>query len=88
VGPEEQLRRAYPEPGATEMFQARNIVGVLERDTFDDFNAHRYVFTHPDDPTLHIIFSDTISGFSARVAETPEFVKLTPTIIATFAFLE
>jgi hypothetical protein len=88
VGPDEQLRRVYPEPGSTEPFEAQGISGIFEREGFDDFNVYRYIFTHPDDANVRVVFSDVISGFSTRATETPEFSQLIPLIVTTFEFAE
>ncbi len=88
VGPLEQFRRAYPEPGSVETLEINGVSVTVERDTHEDFNTTRYVFTHPEDENIRVVLIDVISGFSERAKANPEYVDLLPRIFATFEFTE
>jgi hypothetical protein len=86
VGSEEDHRRRYPEPGATETLEINGLVVTVERDTYDDFNVIRYVFQHSENADLRVVVQDFVNGFSTRVAENPEIVEIVPLVISSFEF--
>jgi hypothetical protein len=87
VGPPEAFHgRVYPEPDVTEPIEVAGVTGVLEREMREDFNSYRYVFVHPQDPNVRIVFVDVVTGFSERAEAHPEYVEAVPEIVATLAF--
>ncbi len=88
VGATEEFRRAYPEPGLIE--EEREINGasvVVERDTYEDFNTVRYVYTHPTAPNVRVVLLDVISGFTDRAAANPEYLDVIARVVASLEFI-
>lgn len=87
VGPMEQFRRAYAEPGQIEKGLVINGASmVVERDTYEDFNTVRYVYSHPADPNVRVVLVDVISGFKDRAAANPEYMDVIARVITTLEF--
>ena len=86
VGPDDQFRRVYPEPGILETMQVNGKEIVVEKDNYDDFNTIRYVFSHPFDDTIKVVIVDVITGFSERVDANPEYSEVILNAVTTFEF--
>ena len=84
----EAYRREFLELGSREAIEINGTSAFLERDTQDDYNVIRYVFSHPADDELIVSLTDVVNGFSARIAESGEVAELIPQVVATFAFAE
>jgi hypothetical protein len=87
AGPEAQLRRVYPEPTRSERVDDKGYTLTTEVEQVnEEIRLIRYVIQHPGNPELWIVISDTISGFSDRVAGNEEVAAMVLPIVESFRF--
>jgi hypothetical protein len=89
LGPQEQFRRAYPEPTTSRLVELKGVQVTLEQDNLNkELVQYRYVFQDPDNDALRVVLVDQISGFPRRRAGNENIAQLIPKIAATLRFSE
>jgi hypothetical protein len=86
VGPEEQFRRAYAETGESETTVLNGLEVTVGRDTIPQGTIIRYVFRHPENEELRVIFQDALSGVPERVEGREDAARIAQEILRTFQF--
>jgi hypothetical protein len=86
VGTLEQFRRAYAEPGSSETTTRNGLAVTVERDTIPQGTITRYVFQHPADEALRVVFQDALSGIPERVEGLEDVARTAQEILNTFHF--
>lgn len=88
VGSLEEYRAYNPEPARSATLDALGPGAAWEEEAItESLSLHRYVFEHPDDPSVRVTFLDPISGFPDRLASDAAAVEAFRSIVATFRFL-
>ncbi len=87
LGDETELRRAFSEPTTVETREVNGTPMVYEESAITAEIAEiRYIFQHPHNPDLRVVFSDAMTGFPERAAGSETVMTTMQLILSTFAF--
>ncbi|NBD34709.1 MAG: DUF3828 domain-containing protein, partial [Chloroflexi bacterium] len=82
VGDEAQFRRAFSEPTATFPLEVDGLTMIREESYVNDqITQLRYIYPHPTQPDVRIVFTDHLTGFVARAKDRTDVVAFLPEII-------
>lgn len=85
IGNEQAYERVYPAALSTETATYNGYDVLVERD-HEEYTVVRYLFRHPENEDMWLVFSDALSEFPGREAQAAEVAGILPTILQSFSF--
>ena len=87
IGDQQAFDRVYVPPAERETAIYNGYDALVEQEG-EEYTIVRYVFRHPQDERMWVVFRDALSEFPGREAQAAEVEGILPAILESFTFAE